>query len=71
MRMIRKIREAAGLLLHGRERIDRLAEELARRDMEYQPVSRENYEELVSSMDDYIAEFEANGTDNLVLSSEQ
>ena len=47
-----------------------LAEELARRDMDYQPVSRENYEELVSRMDEYIAEFEANGTDNLVLSSE-
>ncbi len=45
-----------------------LAEELARRDMDYQPVSRENYDELVSRMDDYIAEFEANGTDNLVLS---
>lgn len=48
-----------------------LAEELARRDMDYQPVSRENYDELVSRMDDYIAEFEANGTDNLVLSSEE
>ena len=48
-----------------------LAEELARRDMDYQPVSRENYEELVSRMDDYIAEFEANGTDNLVLSSDE
>lgn len=48
-----------------------LAEELARRDMEYQPVSRENYAELVSRMDDYIAEFEANGTDNLVLSSDE
>lgn len=47
-----------------------LAEELARRDMDYQPVSRENYDELVSRMDQYIAEFEANGTDNLVLSSE-
>ncbi len=47
-----------------------LAEELARRDMDYQPVSRENYDELVSRMDHYIAEFEANGTDNLVLSSE-
>ncbi len=47
-----------------------LAEELARRDMDYQPVSRENYDELVSRMDDYIAEFEANGTDNLVLSTE-
>ena len=47
-----------------------LAEELARRDMDYQPVSGENYEELVSRMDDYIAEFEAHGTDNLVLSNE-
>jgi len=47
-----------------------LAEELARRDMDHQPVSRENYDELVSRMDDYIAEFEANGTDNLVLSSD-
>ena len=33
-------------------------------------LSRENYEELISRMDDYIAEFEANGTDNLVLSSD-
>ena len=48
-----------------------LAEELARRDMDYQPVSRENYEELVSRMDDYIAEFEVNGTDNLVLSTDE
>ena len=48
-----------------------LAEELARRDMDYQPVSRENYEELISRMDDYIAEFEAHGTDNLVLSGEE
>ena len=47
-----------------------LAEELARRDMDYQPVSRENYDELVSRMDDYIAEFEAHGTDNLVLSTD-
>ena len=48
-----------------------LAEELARRDMDYQPLSRENYDELVSRMDEYIAEFEANGTDNLVLSTEE
>ena len=47
-----------------------LAEELARRDMDYQPVSRENYDELVARMDDYIAEFEVNGTNNLVLSTE-
>ena len=48
-----------------------LAEELARRDMDYQPVSRENYNELVTRMDEYIAEFEANGTDNLVLSTDE
>ena len=48
-----------------------LAEELARRDMDYQPVSRENYDELVSRLDDYIAEFEVNGTDNLVLSTDE
>lgn len=47
-----------------------LAEELARRDMDYEPVSRENYDELVSRMDDYIAEFEAHGTDHLVLNNE-
>ena len=44
-----------------------LAEELARRDMDYQPVSKENYDELVSRMDDYIAEFEAHGTDNILI----
>lgn len=46
-----------------------LAEELARRDMDYQPVDNENYEELVSRMDDYIAEFEAHGTDNISVSN--
>ena len=46
-----------------------LAEELARRDMEYRPVSRENYEELVARMDEYIAEFEAHGTDNILIDS--
>ena len=46
-----------------------LAEELARRDMEYQPVSKENYDELVARMDDYIAEFEAHGTDNISIPS--
>ncbi|MCQ2419522.1 MAG: hypothetical protein MJ118_00135 [Clostridia bacterium] len=45
-----------------------LAEELARRDMNYQPVSQDNYEELVQRMDDYIAEFEAHGTDNILIS---
>ena len=44
-----------------------LAEELARRDMDYEPISQENYEELCNRMDEYISEFEANGTDNLLL----
>lgn len=44
-----------------------LAEELARRDMDHQPISSENYEELRSRMEEYIMEFEANGTDNLLL----
>ncbi len=47
-----------------------LAEELARRDMGYVEVSASNYDELVSRMDDYIAEFEAHGTDNLALNDE-
>lgn len=48
-----------------------LAEELARRDMDYPPVSKENYDELLSRMDEYIAEFEAHGTDRLVLNQEE
>ena len=47
-----------------------LAEELARRDMGYVEVSSSNYDELVSRMDDYIAEFEEHGTDNLALTDE-
>ena len=46
-----------------------LAEELARRDLDYQPVSKENYDELVARMDDYIAEFEAHGTANILIST--
>ncbi len=44
-----------------------LAEELARRDMDYEPISQENYDELLDRMDEYISEFEANGTDNLTV----
>lgn len=44
---------------------DILAEELARRDMEYAPISPQNYEELMARMDDYMAEFELHGTDRL------
>lgn len=44
---------------------DILAEELARRDMEYAPISTQNYEELRSRMEEYMSEFELHGTDRL------
>ncbi len=44
---------------------DILAEELARRDMDYVPISQNNYEELMHRMEDYMEEFEQNGTDRL------
>ncbi len=44
---------------------DILAEELARRDMDYAPISAQNYDELVSRMDEYMEEFERYGTDRL------
>ena len=44
-----------------------LAEEMARRDMNFEPISDENFQELTSRMDEYIAEFEQNGVDNISL----
>ncbi len=44
-----------------------LAEELARRDMDYEDIGPDNFDELTSRMDAYISEFEANGTDNIIL----
>lgn len=44
-----------------------LAEELARRDMDFEPISSENYNELTNRIDEYIAEFEVNGIDNISL----
>lgn len=46
---------------------DILAEELARRDMDYAPINAQNYDELVERMDEYMEEFERNGTDRLQL----
>lgn len=48
---------------------DILAEELARRDMNYPEIDDRNYNELVSRMEEYLAEFDENGADNLVLST--
>ena len=41
-----------------------LAEELARRDMDFEPIGPENFSELTNRIDEYIAEFELNGIDN-------
>ena len=43
-----------------------LAEELSRRDMDYPDITDENYDEIMSRMDDYLDEFESSGVDHLV-----
>ena len=50
---------------------DILAEALARRDMEDASIDQNNYEELSSRIDAYIAEFEQHGTDNILVDSDQ
>ena len=50
---------------------DILAEDLARRDMEDASIDQNNYEELSSRIDAYIAEFEQHGTDNIMVYSYQ
>lgn len=44
---------------------DILAEELARRDMHDAPIDETNYDELTRRIDEYMAEFELHGTDNV------
>ena len=44
-----------------------LAEELARRDMNFEPISQDNFDELAVRIDEYIEEFEQNGVDNISL----
>ena len=50
---------------------DILAEDLARRDMEDASIDQNNYEELSSRIDAYIAEFEQPGTDKILLDCDQ
>ena len=42
-----------------------LAEELALRDMNGEPLTRENYTHLMERIDVYLTEFNQNGTDNI------
>ena len=44
-----------------------LAEELAKRDMEYPDITEENYDELLERMEQYMQEFEACGLTHLTL----
>ncbi len=44
-----------------------LAEELSRRDMDYAEITDDNYDEIVSRMDQYMDEFETSGVDHLIL----
>lgn len=44
-----------------------LAEELSRRDMDYPEINEENYDEIVTRMDQYMSEFQNSGVQNLVL----
>lgn len=44
-----------------------LAEELALRDMDGEPLTRENYTELMGRIDAYMGEFEEHGTDHVTV----
>ena len=44
-----------------------LAEELSRRDMQYPEINEENYDKIISRMDQYMTEFQASGVDHLIL----
>ena len=42
-----------------------LAEEMALRDMDGEPLTRENYQQLMERIDRYMLEFDQHGTDNI------
>ena len=44
-----------------------LAEELALRDMDGEPMTRESYNALMQRIDDYMGEFEEHGTDHVTV----
>ncbi len=44
-----------------------LAEELSRRDMDYPEINHSNYDEIMSRMEQYMAEFQLSGVDHLIL----
>ena len=46
---------------------DILAEELALRDLDGQPLTRENYDALMARIDAYLSEFDEHGTDRVTV----
>ncbi len=44
-----------------------LAEELSHRDMDYAEITQENYDEMVSRMENYLDEFASSGVQHLTL----
>ena len=50
---------------------DILAEDLARRDMEDAAIDQNNYEELVRRIEVYLDEFEAHGTDRILVETDE
>ncbi len=49
---------------------DILAEDLARRDMDDAAIDQSNYEELVRRIEAYLDEFEAHGTDHILVETD-
>ena len=47
-----------------------LAQELALRDMDDPPITPENYDEIMSRMEEYLTEFETHGTDHITVDME-
>ena len=47
-----------------------LAEELSRRDMNYPEINEDNYDEIMSRMQQYMEVFQISGVDHLVLENE-
>lgn len=47
-----------------------LAQELALRDMDDPPITAENYDEIMDRMEEYLTEFETNGTDHITVDME-
>ena len=48
-----------------------LAEEMALRDMNGEPLTQENYSALIERIDTYLSEFNRNGTNNISVDLEE